>query len=254
MNAGMKMLMLANSRKGDSNRAGGRIESQDGDYARMGYDGAEGYYGAESKFRDRRGREHYDNGRFAPRNEMGYDEAESKYSRMGMEENRDQGRMDMGHYPFQMSMGGGEHMNQIGFQPGRGMENVYYMDGEYRNKEDVTRRGHSMQNAQMHTSDKLTKAMADEWMEGLKNEDGTSGPHWTMEQTKQVMAQKGVSMEPVEFYAAINAIYSDFSKVFKKHGVGDKIDFYVDMAKAFAEDKDAQPDKLARYFQYVVKH
>ena len=49
-------------------------------------------------------------------------------------------------------------------------------------------------------------------------------------------------------------MYSDYSKVFKKYGVGDKLDFYVDMAKAFIEDKDAQPGKLRRYYTYVVKH
>ena len=33
----------------------------------------------------------------------------------------------------------------------------------------------------------------------------------------------------------------------------DTIDFYVDMAKAFLDDKDAGPDKLAKYYQYVVR-
>jgi len=31
--------------------------------------------------------------------------------------------------------------------------------------------------------------------------------------------------------------------VAKKFGVGDKIDFYVDMAKTFLDDKDAGPTK-----------
>ena len=52
---------------------------------------------------------------------------------------------------------------------------------------------------------------------------------------------------------AINLIYSDFSPVAKKHGVGGNLDFYVDMAKAFLEDKDAGPNKIARYYECVVK-
>ena len=39
------------------------------------------------------------------------------------------------------------------------------------------------------------------------------------------------------------------------HGIpASKIEFYADMAKAFLDDKDAQPDKLARYYEYIVKH
>ena len=34
----------------------------------------------------------------------------------------------------------------------------------------------------------------------------------------------------------------------------DKAAEAMDMAKAFMDDKDAQPDKLARYYKYIVKH
>ena len=53
--------------------------------------------------------------------------------------------------------------------------------------------------------------------------------------------------------AALNMIYSDYVKVAKKFNVGSNIDFYVDMAKAFLDDKDAGPDKLTKYYQYVVR-
>lgn len=33
----------------------------------------------------------------------------------------------------------------------------------------------------------------------------------------------------------------------------DQFFFYACMAEAFLDDKDAQPDKLARYYQYIVK-
>lgn len=73
------------------------------------------------------------------------------------------------------------------------------------------------------------------------------------EQAKQVMAQRGIECDPVQFWAALNMIYSDYVKVAKKHGVGDKIDFYADMAKSFLCDKDAPEDKLARYYEYIVR-
>lgn len=108
--------------------------------------------------------------------------------------------------------------------------------------------------AKKDVSDKtFTLDVAEEWASKLQNEDGSSGPHWTIEQTKRIMAQRNLSIDPAEFWMAINLIYSDFSPVAKKHGVGGNLDFYVDMAKAFLEDKDAGANKIARYYECVVK-
>lgn len=101
--------------------------------------------------------------------------------------------------------------------------------------------------------DQFSMEAAKEWTKNMKNEDGTSGPHWTVEQTKQIMAQRNLSLNPAEFYAALNMIYSDFSHVAKKHGLGGSLDFYVDMAKAFLNDKDATPNKLFNYYNHIVK-
>ena len=100
----------------------------------------------------------------------------------------------------------------------------------------------------------LSQMTAEKWTHEMKNDDGTKGPHWNIEQVKMLMGQKGIQGDPWEFYAAINAVYSDYAKVLRKHGAGDKLDIYIDMAKAFMDDKDAQPDKLARYYKYIVKH
>lgn len=108
--------------------------------------------------------------------------------------------------------------------------------------------------AKKDVSDKtFTLDVAEEWASKLQNEDGSSGPHWTMEQAKRIMAQRNLSLDPTEFWIAINLIYSDFSPVAKKHGVGGNLDFYVDMTKAFLNDKDAGPNKIARYYECVVK-
>lgn len=100
----------------------------------------------------------------------------------------------------------------------------------------------------------FSQMSAEKWTREMENEDGSKGPHWNIEQVKMLMGQKGITGDPWKFFAAINAMYSDYSKVLKKHGAGDKLDIYIDMAKAFMDDKDAQPDKLARYYKYIVKH
>lgn len=99
---------------------------------------------------------------------------------------------------------------------------------------------------------KLDRTMAEQWTAGMKNEDGTTGPHWNMEQVKQAMAQRSIPGDPVEFYAVLNSLYSDFGEVFKKYNL--KMDFYCDLARAWLADSDAVDNKAAAYFEYVVRH
>lgn len=99
--------------------------------------------------------------------------------------------------------------------------------------------------------------MVEEWAASMENEDGTRGPHWSMEQTKKVMAQKEIGGSPLAFYMAINMMYSDYCKVAKKLGVN-TVEFYACMAEAFLNDKDAigggGEEKLAAYYNAVVQH
>ena len=100
----------------------------------------------------------------------------------------------------------------------------------------------------------FTEEDAKAWTAKMENEDGTTGPHWTFEQCKQVMQQHNMNCDPVEFWVAMNAVYSDFCKVNEKHGIRN-IDYYVDAACAFwLEDKDAVKNKEAAYYRYVVRH
>lgn len=105
------------------------------------------------------------------------------------------------------------------------------------------KKGHSRMDNQ-----RFDKQTAEEWVEGMKNADGSHGEHWSMEKTEEVRLQKGLQCDPVEFWAAMNASYSDLGKMAKKHNLG--IDFWVDYVKAFwFEDADAGPDKLAMYHE-----
>lgn len=98
---------------------------------------------------------------------------------------------------------------------------------------------------------RLDEETVRDWMARLRNTDGSTGPHWTMEQTTQVMRQKGVECDPLEFWAAMNMMYSDYLPVAKKANANN-IDFYVNLAKAFLDDKDAAKGKLAHYYEYIV--
>lgn len=197
------------------------------------------YGDTEARFRDRRGREHYDNGRYAPR----------------MEKETGTRINNAWNTPLVPPVYRGFPMNRIGFaaDPDMEIKRDYRTDISYPHADEM---GH-------HTSDMamgyakggdmtLTEDMAHEWMEGLHNEDGTRGAHWTMDQVKQVMGQKGVKGDPLEYWVILNSLYSDYCGVLKKHNANN-MDVYVDMAKAWIEDKDAMEGKAARYFQYVVK-
>ncbi len=114
-------------------------------------------------------------------------------------------------------------------------------------EEDQMERGKVMSMPQ-----KMDEKTAREWTARMKNEDGTKGPHWTMEQTKQFAQQKGVTADPLEFWVAMNMMYSDYCAAAKKLQMN-TVDFYVMLAQAFLEDKDAGEGKLMKYYRCIVK-
>lgn len=261
MNRTTKMLMM---NSGKRRRIGVEYE----DYApRDDYAGGRRMYRApEDRFRDRDGREHYDDGRFSPiRSEGGYwvegrRDSRGRFARSeydGIGERYPQRDMPRGWYDENIHGGERPMRRLIGFSPEGGFRGESEgMDASYRPMNEMEHRagamsaGHSMSGMVRP----MDHQMAVEWTRGMENEDGTRGPHWTMDQTDKVMSQRGVTCDPVQFWVAMNMMYSDYCKIFQKYGVGDKIDFYADMAKAFLDDKDAVPDKLARYFECIVRH
>lgn len=208
----------------------------------------ESRYDMDSKFRDRRGREHYDNGRYAPRSEWeGYIVGDNMEKHMEPRQN---------HYPVENRRNDyprGTRMNQIGFNTGTEMRSDY----KTRIDAPVWNEGASMKGGEMqrgHASSKtFDEQTAHEWMEKLKNADGTTGPHFSKEQVKGMMNQKSVQLDPMELWIAMNMLYSDYCKVAKKLNVNN-VNFYMDMACAFLDDEDAVEDKLAAYYECIVKH
>ena len=207
----------------------------------------------EDRYRDDRGREHYDNGRYAPMNGGGM-WIEGQANTMPRERESYYPRPVMNHDVDTYSPS--RARPQIGFTLDSSVnypskrEMMPYSGDEMSHRSSRADMGHAESNGYMP----LTMDMADMWMKGMTNEDGSKGAHWTIEQTKQLQAQKHIDCDPVEFWAAMNMIYSDYFKAAKKFGVGNNIDFYVDMAKAFLDDKDAREDKIGRYFAYIVQH
>ena len=99
----------------------------------------------------------------------------------------------------------------------------------------------------------FTEADAREWTARMENTDGSTGPHWPMEQTTAVMVSKGYHYDPAVWYAAMNMVYSDYFSVAKKHGVN-TVEFYADMAEAFLDDKDAggPEEKISAYYHCIA--
>lgn len=100
----------------------------------------------------------------------------------------------------------------------------------------------------------LTREQAEKWVHAMKSEDGKTGARWPYEEIKRYAANFGIQGEEqvVEFFAIMNALYTDYCKVAKKYGV-DKTDFWGDLAKAFIHDKDAKSGKVKMYYECIAE-
>ncbi len=256
--------MLNSMREGGGNsrseRRGGESEMRRG-YSEMRNEG--GYDEMENRFRDRRGREHYDNGRFAPmRNEMneememrrGGGRNEYRAENYGGMEMR-RGREDGGRSEMRGNWDDEEDgkMNQIGFERPREMDNRYPSRIDYSPRNEMER-GSSpkMTGGARGMEMEFTPEIAKEWVKKMHNEDGTMGEHWNMDQVKKLMTQRGVEYNQAEVYAIMNAIYSDYCKVLKKYGFNSP-EGYMDLALAWLNDSDAVPNKAMMYYECIVK-
>ena len=105
----------------------------------------------------------------------------------------------------------------------------------------------------------LTEAEAREWVHGMEAADKNckSGGKWSWEDAQRVAKERGIHPEGqmmIDFYAALNMVYSDYCKVAREHNVCNE-EFFTDMAMAFLFDRDAidPTDKICMYHKYLVK-
>ena len=95
-----------------------------------------------------------------------------------------------------------------------------------------------------------------EWMlekatKSLINEDGTTGAHWSLEQTNNVAKQIGITFDTFNEYDwnyVMNMIYSDYYG-----SVANDTNTYAKMSKKFLEDKDAKDGKALKYYLELSK-
>ena len=97
----------------------------------------------------------------------------------------------------------------------------------------------------------LTLEDAKRWTSKMQNADGTTGSHWTLEQTQDVAKQRNITCDTNDFWAVMNMMYSDYCQVAKRQSV-DTPGFYAHMAKAFLEDADAADGKAYLYWDCIA--
>lgn len=95
------------------------------------------------------------------------------------------------------------------------------------------------------------------WVAGMVNADGSTGAHWSMEQTTDLADTLGITWEhftPWCWWVAVNMVYSDYYAVASHFGVATP-EFFAELARAFLIDKDAPAakEKLAAYYCGIVK-
>lgn len=236
MTRGMRMMMMQerdrDMRRNEDMRYD-RYDAYDRGYMEDVYDDYDEYerggrgmppYGAESRrYRDERGRYTDRPGRraemYGPR---------SGYARYMEDEDERKVTVD----------------NPIGFRMNR--DDMIGPDGRQREHGGII---------PMHRYDKetdmepMSREAARKWVEEMP------GHTWTEEQARALAKARGMDDKEMlpAYWAVLNAVYTDFEKVARAHGVH-KPDFYADLAKAWICDEDAVENKPVMYYKYIVKH
>lgn len=99
----------------------------------------------------------------------------------------------------------------------------------------------------------LTREDAEKWVNSMQGADGKRGGRWTLKEIEQYAGNFGVKAdEVIDFYAVLNALYTDYGKVARKYGF-DRMEVWADLAKAFVHDKDAMPGKVKMYYECIAR-
>lgn len=94
-------------------------------------------------------------------------------------------------------------------------------------------------------------------VENMENEDGSKGPHWTVEETTSVANQMGINLKSEkhnkwDWYVAMNMIYSDFYKAVVAMTGSANTKHFAELAKAWICDKDISEGKMWHYYVYIM--
>lgn len=88
----------------------------------------------------------------------------------------------------------------------------------------------------------LNEELAKKWVSEMKNKDGSTGGHWSVEQTTQYAGNHN----KWDWFAIMNMMFSDFGS--------SRFDTttYVELANDWIKDKDVPEGKTLRYYLFVV--
>lgn len=82
----------------------------------------------------------------------------------------------------------------------------------------------------------------------MENEDGTRGPHWSVEETTALASQYGINLgsrfNRYDWFVALNMVYSDYYKVIISMTNSNSTKHFVELAKAWINDKDIDEGKI----------
>lgn len=172
-----------------------------------------------------------------------------RYPRMGYD----------GDMPMDRRMGFGERDGYEHEMRRRRSDGTWMNYGSRGGEEEPIRFGGmvSMRGGKDKSHQKMTREMAEQWVEGMHGDDPAKphGGKWTPEQIKPIATKYGVPTDGErfwEFWAVINAMYSDYYPVAKKYNALNP-DFFADMAMAFISDKDAVENKAVVYYECIAE-
>lgn len=91
----------------------------------------------------------------------------------------------------------------------------------------------------------------------MENEDGSRGEHWSLEEATSIANQYGINLKSEKFnkydwYVALNMVRSDYYRAVVNMTNGDHIKYFVELTKAWINDKDIDEGKMWYYYCYVM--
>ena len=134
---------------------------------------------------------------------------------------------------------------RIGFGENRMMDDDYESDK------------HHKEGRSDYKYDRMDQHTAEMWVAEMEGTDPAHpmGAKWTPDQVKPFAQKYGFPTEGEkfwEFYAIMNAMYSDAFDTAKEFNVV-RPEFFASLAKGWLNDKDAVPNKAQVYYECIVK-
>lgn len=111
--------------------------------------------------------------------------------------------------------------------------------------EDVEGVDNFVDSLEMYICPFKSRKIVEKLTDRLKNEDGSTGAHWSYDQVEEVAKKHGVT-KLNEFYFVLNMMWADY------YNSNFTTEDYVRMAVQFMHDKDAPDDKTIRYIRSIV--